>query len=42
MPCIVLKYNYFFKWLVVGQKALVVGRRPIMPYPGYATKSAGK
>ena len=30
MPCIVLKYNYFFKWSVIG-------RRPTMPYPGYAT-----
>ncbi len=34
---IVIKKSSFKKWSVVGRTAPVVGRRPTMPYPGYAT-----
>jgi len=35
--CLSLQKNDFFKWSMVGRTVPVVGRRPTMPYPGYAT-----
>jgi hypothetical protein len=36
---IAIKNSIFTKWPVVGRTASVVGRRPTMPYPSYATNS---
>jgi hypothetical protein len=37
LSIVIKKFTFSKKWQVVGQTALVVGRRPNMPYSAYVT-----